>query len=82
MSYAHIKRGHLCNRMVDVSITIHLDDAKIEQVEQDPETFSEWGERKNATCSMNFLKVLFVNVTRILGRLHILPVNIRVGCVW
>ena len=39
MSYAHIKRGHLCNRMVDVSITIHLDDAKIEQVEQDPETF-------------------------------------------
>ena len=42
--------------MVDVSIIIHLDDAKIEQVEQDPETFfSEWGERKNATCSMIFL---------------------------
>ena len=38
-SYAHIKRGHSCNRMVDVSIIIHLDDAKIEQVEQDPETF-------------------------------------------
>ena len=67
--------------MVDVSIIIHLDDAKIEQVEQDPETFFlSGGKGKMQHAQWFFLKVLFVNVTRIWADLTT-PVHIRIGCV-